>query len=168
MKGFFANVYDVTAEAYIVRMGGKQTLIDALDNASAGLEDVSTSLNFAEVFADASVASKLENYRSKLVEMAEKLALPGTAIKNYQAAMKILEGVNGLRGKIRDNPQAAAIAFGKLFSGIGELAKYLPPPINGYFGIFADAENFFETLRVKTQPEVHFKERGLREVIDNL
>ena len=82
--------------------------------------------------------------------------------------IKIVKAVSDLRGNIRDNPQRAAKAFGKLFSGIGELASYLPFPINSYIGIFAEAEDFFENIRVLTQPEVHFREPGLRDVINNV
>ena len=81
--------------------------------------------------------------------------------------MKIVKAVSDLRGNIRDNPQRAAKAFGKLFSGIGELAEYLPFPISSYLSIFADAEDYFETVRVLTQPEVHMNP-AVRDVIDNL
>ncbi len=84
------------------------------------------------------------------------------------SVVRITQAVYDLRGNIRDNPQKAAKAFGKLFSGIGELANYLPFPVNSYLAIFAKAEDFFENVRANMQPEVHFREPGSRELINNL
>lgn len=130
------------------------------------LEFTSQALEVAESFIDD--VDKLSDYRAKIDKTVEILSLPDTIIENYGSAMKIVKAVSDLRGNIRDNPQRAAKAFGKLFSGIGELAEYLPFPINSYLAIFADAEDFFENVRVQRQPEIHFREPGLRDVIDNL
>lgn len=144
----------------------QKKVLEALDSASENLGDVSTALRFAEFFADDEIGGVLGTYSEHVSGFAEKLAMPGTVIKNFQSAMKITSAVTGLKGKISDNPQAAAKAFGKLFAGIGELASYLPfPGVGMYLEIFAGAEDFFENIRVQTQPEVHMGEPGLREGI---
>jgi hypothetical protein len=136
-------------------------LVNALEKASRYLE-------YTEYIVDDQNSEIIANYRGKLDKVVEVLELPNTLKRNYLTVVKIISAVSDLRGDIRANPQRAAKAFGKLFAGVGELAAYLPPPINTYLEIFAEAENFFEDLRVKMQPEIHMRERGLREVIDNL
>ncbi len=132
----------------------------------SSLSDASGYLEVAEYFVDD--MGKLQEFRSRIDKTVEVLSLPDTVVKNYMTAMKIVQAVADLRGNIRQNPQRAAKAFGKLFSGIGELAHYLPFPVNSYIAIFAEAEDFFENIRVQMSPEVHMKERGLREVIDGI
>jgi len=130
------------------------------------LEKASEYLGYAEYFVND--GHKLIEYRGKIDEVVKVLSLPDTAIKNVMSVVKIAHAVSDLRGNIRDNPQRSAKAFGKLFSAIGELANYMPFPINTYLALFAEAENFFENIRVQMSPEVHFREPGIREVIENL
>lgn len=133
------------------------------------LEYASSALDVAETFVDSrDKVSKIQGFKGKIDKMSKMLSLPETVIKNYHSALKITRAVADLRGNIRDNPQKAAKAFGKLFSGVGELAPYMPFPISSYVGMFADAEDFFENLRVQMQPEVHFREKGIKEIIDKL
>ena len=138
-------------------MRGK--LVSALNDASGYLE-------IAEYFVND--ADRLSAYRSKINEVSNVLSLPDTVVKNYLSAVKIIQAVSDLRGDIRKNPQRSAKAFGKLFSGIGELAQYLPFPVNTYLEIFAGAEDFFENIRANMDMSVHFREPGIRETIDNL
>jgi hypothetical protein len=150
---FIEDILDVMA---------KKELKDALSDASMALK-------VAENLVDSEEKRALIRlYRGKINEVSHMLSKFNTTIKNYHIAKKIVSAVSDLQGNIRDNPQKSAKAFGKLFSGIGQLSHYLPFPINSYFAIFADAENFFENLRIQMQPEIHFKEPGLREVIENL
>lgn len=129
------------------------------------LEKASEYLGYAEHFVDD--GHKLIEYRGKVNEVVKVLSMPDTAVKNLMSAVKITQAVYDLRGNIRDDPQKAAKAFGKLFSGIGELASYLPFPINSYLAIFAEAENFFENIRVQMQPDIHFKEPGISKYMDD-
>ena len=136
----------------------KAKVLEALDSAAENLSDVETAMILASYFGDEKIGKELSVYGGKVGEFAGHLARPGSVIKNFQAAMKISQAVVNLRGKISDNPQAAAKAFGKLFSGIGELASYLPfPGAREYLGFFKGAENFFENIRVMSQIEVHIK-----------
>jgi hypothetical protein len=139
----------------------RQHLISNLERASVYLENM-------EYVVDE--RHKVAEYRSKIDKTVEVLKFPDTAYRNTKSALKIAMAVREL-SKIRyipNDPNRAALAFGRLFAGIGELAHYLPPPVNGYFEIFAEAEMFFVNLRAKMQPEVHMREPGLRETIDNL
>ncbi len=137
----------------------KKKVLDALSTASEHLGDVETALILSSYFANDEIGDKLSEYGGTVSEFAGYIALPETVVKNFQAATKITSAVAGLKGKISDNPQAAALAFGRLFSGIGELSKYLPfPGVALYLELFAEAEYFFENIRVMTQPEVHFGE----------
>ena len=123
-----------------------------------GLKYASQAVDYALTMPlDAKSRATLTNVKGKIGEMSKVLSKYDTAIKNYNSAMKIVHAAADLRGDIRADPQRSARAFGKLFSGIGELSHYLPPPINGYFGIFKDAENFFVTLQAQMQPDVHFR-----------
>ena len=116
---------------------------------------------------------KIGEYKSKIDTTVKVLNAPETAasvINDLKSTMQIAKAVSDLR-KIKylhNDPERAAYAFGRLFAGVGKLSKYLPPPVNGYFEIFADAEMFFVNTRAKMQPEVHMREPGLRDVIDNL
>ncbi len=96
------------------------------------------------------------------------LKLRDTIVKNYNSGKKIAEAISILKrmGSSLDNQQAAAQAYGKLFSGIGELAEYLPPPINSYLAIFADAEDFFENIRVQADPKIHIRGDNLKALRD--
>ncbi|MEP7212839.1 MAG: hypothetical protein ABI791_07180 [Acidobacteriota bacterium] len=133
----------------------------------ADLERASSYLGAAEMVIDD--AERISVYRDKIDQTIQVLELPETTYKNIVSGIKIANAISDL-GKINisQNPQAAAKAFGRLFSGIGELARYLPPPINGYFEIFAEAEHFFEDMRVKLDPRIHMREPGAQEVVDNL
>lgn len=143
----------------------KKKVLEALESAAANLSDVETAIKLSRYFADDEIGKKLGKCGEKVGEFAGYLALPETVVKNFQAAIKITTAIAGLKGKISDNPQGAAIAFGKLFSGIGELASYVPfPGARAYFEFFKGAENFFENIRVKTQPEVHFNGDNKRAV----
>jgi hypothetical protein len=84
--------------------------------------------------------------------------------------IKINDGVSALSriGNIRNDPEGAAKAFGKVLSGIGELAHFLPYPASDYVGILQGAVDFFVTVRRQMQPEVHMREPGIRETIENL
>ncbi len=134
----------------------KNELIEDLEFASSNLKIVYSS-------------DKDSIYKSAkgLEDIIKILKLQETAVKNFHSAKKIVEAISALKkiGSIRDNQEAAAVAFGKLFSGVGELAEYLPPPINGYIGIFKDAENFFSNVRANMQPGIHLREAGLREAL---
>lgn len=114
------------------------------------LERASDALMIAEAFVDD--IETLRGYRSKVDEIVHMLSLTDTVISNVRSAIKIYGAVSDLRGNIRNNPEKAAKAFGRLFSGIGELAQYMPFPISSYLGIFKDAENFFENVRQNTRP----------------
>lgn len=130
----------------------REKVLEALESASESLGDVSTALAFAEFFANEEIGAALSGYGKHISEFAGHLSKPGTIIKNFQAAMKITEAITGLRGKISDNPQAAAKAFGKLFAGIGQLASYMPFPFSMYLEIFAGAEDFFVNLQKAIVP----------------
>lgn len=141
----------------------------AKENLKEMLDYASSAPDIAETFTDSrSGLAKIRNLKGKLGTMSKVLTTPETVIQNVHSVIKISRAIGDLRGNIRDNPQKAAKAFGKLFSGIGELAPFMPFPISSYVAIFADAEDFFENLRVQMQPEVHFREPGIREVINNL
>lgn len=122
------------------------------------LEKASSYLEYMEIGMDE--RHKIGKYKGVIDETVKVLKLPDTAYSNVKSALKVARAVSELNkiSYIHQQPERAAIAFGRLFAGIGELSHYLPPPINGYFEIFAEAEHFFTSLRAKMQPEVHFKQ----------
>lgn len=89
----------------------KEKVLDALEAASENLSDVETALILSSYFANDEIGGKLTTYGGKISEFAGHLAMPGLVIKNFQAATKISTAITGLKGKISDNPQAAAKAF---------------------------------------------------------
>ncbi len=108
----------------------------------------------------------VRNTASKIGDICDKIA----------AIHKIDQGVRALIeiGEIQNDPEGAAAAFGKVLSGVGEIASYLPYPVSAYVGILKGAENFFLDMRHKMSEKVHMRESsggsapGVRETIDNL
>src|SRR5215218_8700425 len=134
--------YDVIFEP--VNLQGMQT---SKQDLIKNLEKASVYLGYMEYAVDE--RHNIANYRGKIDKTVEVLKLPDTAYSNIKSALKIARAVSDL-SKIRyihNDPEKAAYAFGRLFAGIGELAQYLPPPVNGYFEIFAEAEMFFVNMR---------------------
>jgi hypothetical protein len=111
---------------------------------------------------------KIAEYKSAIDTTVMVLNAPETAASFFddiKSAMQIAKAVSDLR-KIRylhNDPDRAAYAFGRLFAGIGKLAYHLPPPVDGYFRIFADAEMFFVNIRRARDPRVHMREPGALE-----
>ncbi|HQY67009.1 MAG TPA: hypothetical protein PLD38_06985 [Pyrinomonadaceae bacterium] len=134
------------------------------------LEFVSASLTAVDILDDAGSAhlQKLGEIKGALDKTIDVLSFPETAIKNIGAAIEISYAISDLRGDIRSNPQRSAKAFGRIFAGLAVFSQYMPFPVSMYFSIFEGAEDFFENLRIQMQPEIHMREPGLREVIDNL
>ena len=94
----------------------KKKVLEALTTASEHLSDVETALVLSSYFANDEIGEKLGTYGGKIGDFAGYIAMPETVVKNFQAALKITTAIAGLKGKISDNPQAAAKAFGKLLA----------------------------------------------------
>lgn len=130
------------------------------------IEDLETASEYLAVAEDLiEDGNRLTEYRCKITRTVEVLSFPDAKYKNIVTGMKIARAVSDLDhiGDIAHNLQAAARAFGRLFGGMGELARHLPPPVNGYVAIFAEAEDYFESLRVKKQPQLRMREEEARE-----
>lgn len=104
--------------------------------------------------------NKLQEYQDALGKTADWLSKPEAVVENYKAAMKITRGVQHLRkiGNIRNDPEGAAWAFGKIFKGIGDLSSHLPPFLGAYLSIFSSAENFFLNIRHLSSEKNHMKQ----------
>jgi len=86
----------------------------------------------------------------------EAVCLDIRALTDIHAAIKVLNQ----DGVIQQNPEAAAQAFGQLFTGFGRLAKRLPPPANAYAAILEGCGgDFFESMRRKLNPEERWKKQ---------
>ena len=122
------------------------------------LEKASSYMEYLELGAHE--RHKVGEYRAKIDKTVEVLKLPETAYSNVKSALKIARAVSELSKIHYVNMQSdrAALAFGRLFAGLGELAGYLPPPISGYFEIFAEAEMFFVNIRAKMSEKNHMKQ----------
>jgi hypothetical protein len=72
--------------------------------------------------------------------------------KASEAVGKVSETL-GKDGIIQQDPDRAALAFGKLFAGFGRLANHLPPPANAYAQILEGCGDFFYNMRQKLDPE---------------
>ena len=111
---------------------------------------------------------KIGEYKGKIDMTVKVLNAPESAravINDLKSTMQIAKAVSDLR-KIKylhNDPDRAAWAFGRLFAGIGKLSRFIPPPVNGYFEIFAEAEMFFVNIRRAQDPRVHMREPGALE-----
>lgn len=120
----------------------------------SNLETASAYLGYAEHFVDD--GHKLVEYRQKVDHVLSVISAPDTAIKNLVSVAKIAQAVSDLRGSIHDNPQRSAKAFGKLFSGIGELARYLPFPVTLILNCLPKPKTFLKTSEFKCRPKSTF------------
>ena len=149
---------DITAPVGILSASRRQL--------AANLATASSYLGKAELVFDEK--HKIAEYRSKVDLVVSALNAPETVdsfIKDIKSAMQVAAAVSDLR-KIRflnSDPDRAAYAFGRLFAGLGKLAHLLPPGVDGYFAIFADAEMFFVNIRRARDPRVHMREPGALE-----
>ncbi len=143
--------------------GGRAKLVEKLEFAEQAL--VGLDVLYVEDFPE---LENLREVRASIGKVIAVVSLPDTVLKNYEAARMITRAANDLRGNISDDPQRAALAFGKLFKGLSSFVEYLPPPLNMLAEMFADLEYFFETIRQQRHPNVHMREPGALELVDNL
>lgn len=73
----------------------------------------------------------------------------------------VLAAVNELQriGPVRNNPTAAAGAFGRLFSGLGRLSSHLPPPLNSYSDFLSESGRFFTNMLESLDPAQRYRSR---------
>ena len=128
---------------------GKKRLVGKLEYASNMLLVAETLDSFAS-----NDLQHLRKLRGGLNKTIEVLNMPDTVLKNLEASMQIVDAIQGLDGKISDDPVKAARAFGKLFAGLGKLAEYMPPPVRYYVQLFEGAEEFFSNMQIKIVPHM--------------
>jgi hypothetical protein len=145
-------------------IGDVAVIAEDLNEATAYLEYAKYVPEFDEIVGRLSQVQDGVNAVSGGLSRAVNLCASIKSVSKIRNSIAVLSQLDDLRS----DPEAAARAFGTLLSGVGELAQFLPPPANGFLVILRDAKDFFVTLRQQMQPEVHMREEGLREVIDNL
>lgn len=74
----------------------------------------------------------------------------------------VVAAVNELQriGPVRNNPTAAAGAFGRLFSGLGRLSSHLPPPLNSYSDFLSESGSFFTNMLESLDPAQRYRNRA--------
>jgi hypothetical protein len=154
-------------EAYQrILTGGVRDDIDALLSA---LDDFDTLLQGAEYAVREDYAGKIANIRDKLNSTKDSIS---KFLEHYDSLEEVWKFTNIVREirriDIMQDPQGAALAFGKAFSSIGKFLSKLPAPFSFYGEFLAGMETFFDDVRRGLDPEVHMKEPGIREVIRNL
>lgn len=142
----------------LIASGGKKT-----DKLSEALYEASTYIQVAEMAVDDITRERLSSFRVPLEKTARVLALPNATVSNINSARKIYEALDSLEGSVYKNPTGSAKAFGKLFAGVGELARYLPWPASSYIGLFAEAEDFFVNMQAKIVPHMRPSHRRVDE-----
>ncbi len=55
-------------------------------------------------------------------------------------------------GPVARNPDAAAAAFGQLFSALGALCRFLPPPLDSYGEFLSQMRPFFSNMTAIMNP----------------
>ena len=128
--------------------GADSGLIDALSYAYSALDHL--------VYLDPSDVFQAADYQQQLDIVIDVLRLPQVFIANDAVTRRIHESIARMKriGDARRDPAGSAQAFQDLFSALGELAHELPSPVDGSAEIFAEAEEFFESLRLELQPPV--------------
>lgn len=145
--------------------------IKDLTDLTDGLEVVSDYLDKTQYVREFDrYQGKISQIKSGVNAVKDNLSNLDEVCNTINSVLKIDEGVSALIriGDIRNDPEGAAVAFGKTLSGIGEIAKFLPYPVSAYVGILSGAEDFFVNMRHSMNPRVHMREPGIKEVIDNL
>ena len=92
------------------------------------------------------------------MEKVNGVCLDIRALTKIHDAMKVLNQ----DGIIQRDPNAAAEAFGDLFSGFGRLAHHLPPPANAYAQIIEGCSaDFFKGFVQAGNPETRASQRDM-------
>ena len=134
------------------------------------LEEWENSLEYAKYVQDFSeYAHKIEELRGKISVVRETLSKPLAYAATYEDSKELLSAIRRIRQiDPRTNPAAAAKAYGAAMRSFGRLVELLPPPANAVGTLIAEMGMIFHKVVANMQPEVHFREPGLREVIENL
>lgn len=128
--------------------GADSGLIDALSYAYSALDHL--------VYLDPNDVFQAADYQQQLDIVIDVLRLPQVFIANDAVTRRIHDAVARMKriGDARRDPAGSAQAFQTLFGALGELAHELPSPVDCSADIFAEAEDFFESLRLELQPQV--------------
>jgi hypothetical protein len=65
--------------------------------------------------------------------------------REIDTVRRAIQDLNRL-GNVANNPAAAAVAFGQLCSGLGQLSSHLPPPANTYADFLSESGDFFTNV----------------------
>ncbi len=140
------------------------TAIQDLDGFRTGLDYFSDSLQVAEsvpLFNRGGARARLQTGRTTLRGVLDRWENVSDVCANYQAIVKIQEGVRTLRRirAVRNNPAEAARAFGQIFEGLGQFLTFLPPPLNEYAPILQGCGTFFTNMRQHIDPNERWRHR---------
>jgi hypothetical protein len=69
-------------------------------------------------------------------------------LADLYAALAALDRV----GPVANNPDAAAVAFGQLFTALGALCRFLPPPLDSYGEFLSQMGPFFSNMTTIMDP----------------
>lgn len=130
-----------------------QNLKDAADKAQRAIQVAQGVAAFVKMNGDS--AAKLGKASEAVGKVSETLGTINDVCLDIKAVGQIHDAIKVLNqdGIIQQDPDRAALAFGKLFAGFGRLANHLPPPANAYAKILEGCGDFFYNMRQKLDPE---------------
>jgi hypothetical protein len=135
-----------------------EDLNTALDKSQQVLSAAAQVADFSERLPNA--AALLHTSSEGLEKVRKTMKTVSKVCHDIQAVDEIHRAVRVLNEPdiIQRNPEAAAKAFGLLFSGVGRLAKRLPEPARSYAEILeACGGEFFLYMQKQVNPEKRWK-----------
>lgn len=134
------------------------------------LDEFDTSLQIVEHMTEFSEYShKIEELRGKISTIKSGISKTVNYASTYEDAKQFLKAIRRIRGLGNSaDPVTAARAYGAAMKSLGRLVEKLPPPAGSVGTLIAEMGAIFHKVVANMQPEVHMREPGLREVIDNL
>ena len=146
--------YDIIRENLQQWTSDPCSAVDDLEALISGLRYFSNALDVAEHISwfsrhGQAVRDRLERGQEAVGSVVGVLDDIEGMCADLRSIAKIREGIRVLNrlGPVQNNPEAAAAAFGNVFSGLGELSAHLPPPASFYSDFLSQSGTFFSDMR---------------------
>lgn len=122
----------------------------------------------ATVFSDARLVERFDKGAGILGEMADTIEGALEVRATYNAVTQMYSALKDITPEtIRRDPQRAALAFGQVFAGAGQLASYVPG-LSVYADFLQGFEFFFADMQKLMDPASPYtvKGRAMRQALD--
>lgn len=152
----------IIQEAIGARLHGPRPTSQELSTLSSRLGYASDAIASAEFVAEYTsrpgAVLRLQRVRHDLGQMIRGIdgLTTATDIADVLAAVNELQRI----GPVRNNPSAAAGAFGRLFSSLGRLSSHLPPPLDSYSDFLSESGSFFTNMLASLVPAERYRRRA--------